>query len=103
MFSQNTLTGGPMRMMLMLVAALTATPRLNAAADRAIDFNRDIRPIFSENCFACHGPDEKKRKAGLRFDVKEDVFKKLDSGSTAVVPGKPQQSQLFKVISLPSD
>ena len=103
MLSQNTLAGAPMRVTLLLVAMLAVASRSNAAADRAIDFNRDIRPIFSENCFACHGPDEKKRKAGLRFDLKENVFKKLDSGSSAVVPGKPQQSQLLKVISLPAD
>jgi Planctomycete cytochrome C len=36
-----------------------------------IDFDRQIRPIFSENCYACHGPDEKQRKAKLRLDVKE--------------------------------
>src|SRR4051812_44520853 len=64
---------------------------LRAAAPRTIDFGRDIQPIFSENCFACHGPDEKKRKAGLRLDVKTDAFKKLDSGSIAIVPGQPAQ------------
>ena len=40
-----------------------------------VDFNRDIRPIFSENCYACHGPDKGKRKAGLRFDIKEEALK----------------------------
>ena len=68
-----------------------------------IDFNRDIRPIFSENCFACHGPDKDKRKAGLRLDRKQDAFKKLDSGNVALVPGRPDESKLLKAVSLPPD
>ncbi len=74
-----------------------------SASSSAIDFGRDIRPIFSENCYACHGPDKDKRKAGLRLDVEEAAFKKLDSGAFAIVPGKPDESLLLKVISLPPD
>ena len=68
-----------------------------------IDFDREIRPIFSENCYACHGPDKDKRKAGLRLDVKEDAFRKLESGEVAIVPGKPEQSRLLQLVSLPLD
>ncbi len=59
-----------------------------------VNFNRDIRPIFSENCYGCHGPDENRRKAGLRFDQKDGAFKQLKSGDFAIVPGDLTASKL---------
>src|SRR5205809_6296444 len=61
-----------------------------------VDFNRDIRPILSQNCYACHGPDANKRKAGLRLDMKESVFGKAKSGAIAVVPGAPEKSEMIR-------
>src|SRR5882672_8261419 len=89
------------RCSLLLAAASLASHSLAAEKAPAIDFDRDVRPVFSENCYACHGPDKDKRKAGLRLDLKEDAFKKLDSGDFAIVPDNPDQSRLLKVISLP--
>src|SRR3989454_10097425 len=63
-----------------------------------IVFNRDIRPIFSENCYACHGPDKNKRKAGLRLDRQGDAFSKSEAGDFAIVPGDLSKSKLLKLV-----
>src|SRR5882672_2315768 len=68
-----------------------------------VDFDRDIKPIFSENCYACHGPDEAKRKAGLRLDVKADALKKLKSGDHAIVPGDVSRSTIVERITTSDD
>jgi hypothetical protein len=65
---------------------------------QTVEFNRDIRPILSDTCFNCHGPDQKKRKADLHFDTKEGAFADL-GGYRAIVPGNLDKSELFRRIS----
>jgi mono/diheme cytochrome c family protein len=82
--------------LLLLQGADSPEARAEAPAKPAIDFTRQIRPILAENCFACHGPDDKARKAKMRLDTKEGVL----GHSGLIVPGKADESALIaRVIS----
>jgi hypothetical protein len=76
----------------MLVACGLALQAIAGSADSArLEFNRDIRPILSENCYLCHGPDKNTRKGKLRLDYRDEAVAKR-----ALVPGKPEDSELMK-------
>jgi hypothetical protein len=68
-----------------------AKPQAARVAPEKLEYNRDIRPILAENCFACHGPDSASRKAGLRLDQREVAIKRR-----AIAPGHPEKSHLIE-------
>ncbi|HEV3263031.1 MAG TPA: DUF1549 domain-containing protein, partial [Gemmataceae bacterium] len=81
------------------------TPMVCAAGEPSlpavVEFNRDVRPILSNNCFQCHGPDKAKRKAGLRFDNEDGAFADLGDGRRAITRGDAAKSLMVQRISAP--
>lgn len=84
-----------MRLLLSLLPFCLAT---SVRAGDGPDFNRDVKPILAKNCFACHGPDDGHREAGLRLDTREGAVAARKRGP-AIVPGKSSQSILLKRIT----
>jgi hypothetical protein len=88
---------------LLWVHAVIGLTTVGLAAPDAVEFNRDVRPILSDNCFHCHGQDPGTRKGGLRLDVRDAALKGGKSGTPAVVPGNPEESELLLRAMSPHD
>ena len=81
----------------LLLCALTT---LQASEEQVtVEFNQHIRPLLSNKCFTCHGPDANKREAGLRLDLRESAIATLDSGVQAITPGVPEESEVWARIN----
>src|SRR5437660_847458 len=78
------------RLLCGLIASALPSPSASIA------FNRDIRPIMSDTCFRCHGPDKSSRMANLRLDIREEALKPLKGGVIPIVPGDPDKSAIVQ-------
>jgi hypothetical protein len=89
----------PVKKLIVTLTLLAAVSAFVAPAARAgVEFNRDVRPILSDNCFYCHGIDPKHRKAGLRLDMGDSALAERD-GVHAIVPGQPDKSDAWSRIN----
>ena len=80
------------------IASGERSVRAAPASAEVVEFNRDIRPIVADNCFACHGPDKSQRKASLRLDSEEEALADR-GGYQAIAPGRPEKSELVRRIT----
>lgn len=75
----------------------------SVADESKIDYNRDIRPILSDKCYQCHGPDEAERQTNLRLDEQTSAFSEVESGDRAIVPGDADDSEIIRRITAEDD
>ena len=88
-----------MRKVLCAIAGCVCAVTSAAAAEPdRVSFNRDVRPIMSDTCFRCHGPDRNARKAEMRLDVREEATKPTRTGRLPIVPGDPDRSEIIERI-----
>ncbi len=78
-----------------VIVGIVGTMSAAEPASEKLEFGRDVRAILSNNCFKCHGPDEKQRQAGLRLDQREGATAKLESGKVGIVAGKWSDSEII--------
>lgn len=87
----------PARCLFLVMGALAVASSVSQAA--SVDFQREVQPILSEHCAQCHGVDEAERQSGLRLDLRDSALAGGDSGTPALVPGQPDQSELIRRIA----
>ena len=90
------------RHVMLFVYSILATSAPSLVADDTVDFGRDVRPILAKKCFACHGPDEEQRETDLRLDTAQSAYADLGE-YRAIVPGKPEQSEVVRLIESDDD
>ena len=97
-FAQTTLwlASGSLVCFAAFVAPAKPKAAVKPQVEDKIDFNRDIRPILSNKCLACHGQDPKAVQGGLKLNLRDSAIAKLSSGHFAIVPGHPEQSELLR-------
>src|SRR4051812_48752749 len=78
-------------------SARAADTKLDSKSGAKIDFVKDVAPIFKQHCYECHGPNA--HEAGLRLSRRDDAMAGGDSGDKVIVPGKPDESRMIKLVS----